>query len=128
MSAPVAIYALADRTGVRYVGKAQSPRQRLAQHLAERGSSPKCRWLEELRLRGERPELRILELVDAPAAAQVELRWIRRLHRRGLELVNVPGTGRPRRPRGAGPRPRRTPDELVELYRQFRVAGLGEVG
>lgn len=98
----VAIYALTEAGRIRYVGKALDPAARLRGHLTERGETPKCRWVGELRRRGERPGLRVLELVDAGEAGRRELRWIRRLHRRGFDLVNVQGTARPRHTPPAG--------------------------
>lgn len=113
----IAIYALCDGAGIRYIGRTCDVRQRYAKHLSERTSSPKCQWIVELLSRGERPALRILEEVPAHDADRAELRWIRRLHRRGFRLLNVGGTGRPRRPQ-LSPRPvHNSPGEIVESWR-----------
>lgn len=121
----VSIYVLCDPGGaIRYVGRASFVPARFQQHLSERGSSPKCRWIAELLRAGVRPTVRVLEEVPALEGPRVELRWIRRLHRRGFALVNVQGCGQPRRrtpvgvvvtPRGAS----RAPAELLRLARAY---------
>jgi hypothetical protein len=66
-----------------------------------------------------KPELRILELVDVADAARVERRWIRRLHRRGFALMNVHGTGRPRKPAPPYVPRDRSPARMLDIWRSF---------
>lgn len=79
---------------VRYVGKANSPQVRYAQHLREckRSASAKDKWLQGLKEIGQRPEMLILE--RAVDWEEAERRWIS--HFPSGQLLNVADGGVPR--------------------------------
>jgi hypothetical protein len=85
------IYALCDpRDGaIRYVGKANNSKKRLASHLrdARRRNSPVHVWLRKLTGLGLSPELRILALTFDWQTTEREL--IAVLRARGEALLNV---------------------------------------
>lgn len=81
------IYGLVDpRTDyIRYVGKANKPKTRLAGHLAPsqiKRNTPKINWLNELRSEGKKPDIVILEEVSYGAWQDTERKWIQ--HYRSL--------------------------------------------
>jgi hypothetical protein len=95
----VAIYALCDGAGaIRYVGKAQNPSARLAQHQAGRG--PNIRLNEWIL--SERARLRVLEWCSVADWKERERYWI--AHFSGPLLFNISrGGSQPTVPeRGSG--------------------------
>lgn len=86
------IYALADpRTDeVCYVGKANNPRQRLIDHLADtKTNKGKVVWLAELQASGLEPKLRILEEVSRSGWKDAERWWIAHGLAQGWPLLNM---------------------------------------
>lgn len=95
----VAIYTLhdpRDRDGAVYVGSAQNPEARRAEHIREasRTPSPKVQWLAAMLKDGVEPEMRILQWVDATSAPQAEVGTIMAFAEKGRVLNDVCG-GRP---------------------------------
>ncbi|MFH1573715.1 MAG: GIY-YIG nuclease family protein, partial [Acidobacteriota bacterium] len=96
------IYALVDpRDGeIRYVGKADNPKKRCAQHVREAqhksDSTEKLNWLRELAEKGLKPEVRVLETIPLEEWPDAEVGIIEQLRMEGAQLTNsAPG--------GAGP-------------------------
>jgi len=91
---PWVVYALSDpRYGiVRYVGKANNPKRRLAMHLlkAARGKEHNHRvcWLLSLIRAGIRPTIAVLEEGVGPEWQESEKKWIRAFRELGNDLVN----------------------------------------
>lgn len=87
------IYALRDpRTNeLRYVGKANDPKARLAQHRMahkEWGTDSKRQWLIELRMLGKSPLLEILECVATDEWRAAERKWMASFAKKGCRLLN----------------------------------------
>lgn len=73
------IYALVDpRTNERrYIGKADSPENRLKRHMRElRGSTHKINWLKQLKKMNITPNIEILEECDKSVWAEREIYWV----------------------------------------------------
>jgi len=89
------IYALVDpRDGlVRYVGKSDSPKNRLTAHLRDAKGSCKCGWLSELRAELLRPTLRVLQAVEYGSHSDAERNWIKHFKKNGLVNGNGGGSG-----------------------------------
>lgn len=91
----IAIYGLIDpRTGgVRYVGKANSPEQRLRSHIrdARRRNSPVHCWIRKLAENGQRPAITVLEWADGDWRA-AERRLIAQFRAAG-PMLNVANGG-----------------------------------
>jgi len=89
------IYALVDpRDGlVRYVGKSDSPKNRLTAHLRDANGSRKCEWLNELRAELLRPTLRVLQAVGYGSHSDAERSWIEHFKENGLVNGNGGGSG-----------------------------------
>lgn len=88
MSRPAFVYALADASGVRYVGRTVDPVDREKKHRAGGENCAACR-------RGIVPtRVLILEAVEAGEANEAEQKWIRCLSQRH-PLVNVLHNRRP---------------------------------
>jgi len=87
------IYGLVDpRDGrVRYVGKSDSPKERLLAHLRDASDSRKCEWLSELSKNSLRPILKILQAVEYGSHSDAERFWIIKFQKN--ELVNGNGGG-----------------------------------
>lgn len=86
------IYALIDpRDGrIRYVGKADNPRRRLANHMTPaqlRPKSYKNSWLKALRVNGYVPGIMALQCVPKSSWQEAERYWIATL-RRSCALTN----------------------------------------
>lgn len=96
MVATVEIYGLVDpRDGrVRYIGKANDTRKRLAGHLrdARRRSTPVYAWVRKLGALGLKPEARVLERVEGDGWKDAERRLIAE-HRALGPLLNVADGG-----------------------------------
>lgn len=85
------IYALTDpRDGeIRYIGKSDYPRRRLAAHLRERSGTHRCHWIGELRALGLEPAQIILDSVPAGSGWQsVERAYIAGARIVGCRLTN----------------------------------------
>jgi hypothetical protein len=84
------IYGLVDpRTDeVRYIGKSDNPRSRLAAHLRDRSDNHRCHWLGELRSADLQPTLLILDEVCAWGWQDVEVSWIAYGRDQGWPLTN----------------------------------------
>lgn len=89
------IYALADprNNQVRYVGKTNSPKKRLASHVYEIHSPSstgkvKKSWLHDLVAEGVYPTMIILDIVSGDECRVQEQLWIDRLRQSGVELIN----------------------------------------
>lgn len=94
------IYALRDpRTDcIRYVGKANDLRARLASHLRDsrRRRTPVCDWIRSLMRKGLVPRIELLEQVEDSSWQSAEMRLIAQ-HREGNpDLLNLaPGGDQP---------------------------------
>ena len=87
------IYTLSDpRTGfVRYVGKSNDPKNRLARHLCESRAKQTCHrhcWIASLLKEGVLPQLLIIEECDRLKWPDSERFWIASLRLAGCDLVN----------------------------------------
>lgn len=85
------IYFLIDpRTGSpRYVGITRNVYMRICQYRCKPHSTRLERWFKKLRDHGQEPILRVVaETENREQACQTERRWIRRLRRRGFDLMN----------------------------------------
>ena len=91
------IYALVcPETGrVRYVGKANDPRQRLAGHLKDslRKNLPVNCWIRSLAARGLGPRMEILEVVPFERWAEAERRWIAKYRAESAGMLNLSDGG-----------------------------------
>ena len=86
------IYALHDpRDGtVHYIGKSNSPRSRLMQHLEDKTcNTKKVAWIDELAAAGLRPSLEILDEVERKEWPQAERDWIAFAFAEGWPLTNI---------------------------------------
>ena len=96
---PWVIYTLSDpRNGiVRYVGKANNPKRRLAMHLrkAVKGNEHNHRvcWLLSLIRAGVQPTLAPIEEGIGPGWQESEKKWIRAFRELGNDLVNATDGG-----------------------------------
>lgn len=92
----IELYGLVDpRTGkVRYVGKANDSRKRLATHFrdARRRDTPVYRWMRKLQSLGLSPGLLVLDVVPHDHWKQRERDLIAE-HRRGGPMLNVADGG-----------------------------------
>ena len=92
------IYALIDpRTGrVRYVGKADNPRERLLVHLEPNQlqvKSKKNSWLKNLLNAKLKPQMKILEVVDFNNWQRQEKYWIAYYRQQTSNLTNLADGG-----------------------------------
>jgi len=86
------IYALRDPRdrSVHYIGKSNSPRSRLLQHLEDKTSNAqKAAWIDELVAVGLRPALEILDEVERKDWPQAERDWIAFGFAEGWPLTNI---------------------------------------
>lgn len=86
------IYSLSGPDGiVRYIGKSNTPRKRLHDHIKECsgfGKSHKISWIKSLLFRGERPTIEIIEEVTSDEWEYWEMYWIQQFKSWGFNLVN----------------------------------------
>lgn len=91
------IYALIcpDTGEVRYIGKADNPRQRYQGHLAnrEKTATHKNDWIKSLLAKGQKPGLLIVEEVDEGSWQEAEIRWIAHYRLSGGNLTNISDGG-----------------------------------
>lgn len=76
---PVYIYALVDpeTEEIRYIGKSIRPKERLTNHMNDRGNCHRTHWLAQLKAKGLKPKLVIFEKVKAKDDWRVvERAWI----------------------------------------------------
>lgn len=88
------IYALADpdTDEVRYVGKADSVKERYASHLreAKQGKqSYKCAWIRQILTKQQKPKLIILEEVSLEDWKKAEIYYIAEFKKLGHNLTNI---------------------------------------
>lgn len=118
------IYALCEPSGeVRYIGKADNPKQRFQKHLrnAIRGAATyKNNWLRSLMARGQMPVLKILKRVSKRKWQNWEKLFISRSKESGCRLVNLTEGGEGT----AGLSP--SPAARAKLSRFFRGRKLSE--
>lgn len=84
------IYTLSDSTGVRYIGKSDTPDQRYRGHLkdAKRNKFRKDKWIKSLLAKGEKPILEILDEVPKDNWKLFEMYWIDQFKAWNFDLVN----------------------------------------
>lgn len=93
------IYALLDpdTKEIRYIGKANDPENRLAQHVYhcwyEVGTpstdTPKEAWIRSLRQQNKQPDMEILEEVPRAQSWRWERKWIEWARAQGFNITNV---------------------------------------
>ena len=86
------IYGLCNPEGeIRYVGKADKPEQRLAQHLEPKSLTKvtkKNNWIKSLQSQGLQPFIHILDEVKTEHWQEAERYWIHSLREAGFDLTN----------------------------------------
>lgn len=90
------IYALTDplTKQVRYIGKSNDPKRRLAHHVNYDGPNTHFnRWIKRLAQYGFKPILEILDEVPIDGWEQHERRWIAYGRESGLPLINIADGG-----------------------------------
>lgn len=91
------IYALCepDTRKVRYIGKANNPKDRLKEHVSEsvKLNSHLGHWLARLRGSGVKPILAVLREVPEAIWQEEEIGYIRQARELGMNLVNVADGG-----------------------------------
>lgn len=87
---PFHIYALIDpdTQQIRYIGKTQNPKQRLAKHLNDKKDTAKCQWVQSLRAQGKKPEMILLDNCEWTTSLVLEAAWIQTLSEDGFPLTN----------------------------------------
>lgn len=93
----VEIYALLDPrdNSLRYIGKANCSRKRLASHLRDMNSrdTPVYRWMRKLNSLGHRPVVEVLVVCSDEDWKSVERRAIQKAREAGVRLLNVADGG-----------------------------------
>ena len=86
------IYTLADKTGIRYIGKSDDPFNRLKNHLkdAKKQRTRKEKWIYSLLKKEEKPVLEILDEVEKRDWSFFEKYWISQF--RSWEFLIINGT------------------------------------
>lgn len=90
-SRPVFIYGLIDPETLecRYIGKSIRPKQRVDNHMQDKGACHRAHWLRGLKSRGLWPDIVILETVEGDWPWQESERfWIAHAKRQGWPLTN----------------------------------------
>lgn len=92
------IYTLScpETLAVRYVGKTNDTRHRLAGHLSPKNTSKKtwsARWIKGLLDRGLKPVLNIIEEVKFEEWQEAERKWIKHYRDLGCKLCNLTDGG-----------------------------------
>lgn len=84
------IYALKepDTGEIRYIGKANNPKNRLRDHLTDTGRCHRVFWIQSLVNKGSRPLLEILDEVPIEYWQQWEVAYIEFFREEGNDLVN----------------------------------------
>lgn len=84
------IYALKDpeTRRIRYIGKADSLKKRLAGHLADKYRCHRTNWISELKSRGLLPEMEVLLIVPDSEWAEWEITFIASARAMGMDLTN----------------------------------------
>lgn len=98
------IYCLMEESlEVKYVGKANDPKRRFAEHMVNRYDMQVGRWLQARQLSGEHPVWGVLEVCEADtkeelekAWPEAERRWIAYFKEMSADLLNNTGGGRGR--------------------------------
>lgn len=94
------IYALRDpdTEEIRYIGKANDPEDRLAQHIYQASRMEwlyqpyvpeKIRWLRQLALDDKEPRLEVLEEIPRRQTWRAERKWIAWAREQGHRLTNL---------------------------------------
>lgn len=74
------IYALCDKKHVKYIGKSDNPKKRLAEHICESkkySKTHKHRWIRSMIKDGKEIEIKILEIVPDSKWKEREIYWIK---------------------------------------------------
>lgn len=84
------IYALKDpeTRRIRYIGKAECLKKRLACHLVDRCRCHRTNWISSLKSRGLRPEMETLLIVPDAEWAKWEIKFIAQARAMGMDLTN----------------------------------------
>ncbi len=109
----VFIYGLIDPETLecRYIGKSVRPKQRVDNHMQDKGKCHRTHWLRQLKARGLWPDIVILETVEGGWPWQESERyWIAHAKREGWPLTNNTsgGDGVPDLPTATRERVRKT--------------------
>lgn len=84
------IYSISDEFGViRYIGKSNSPKNRLYKHLQEKSNHHKYNWLHSILKRGSFPIIEILDEVPIEDWPFYEKYWISQFKCWGFNLINL---------------------------------------
>lgn len=120
------IYALnCPETGrCRYIGKADNPIKRLAQHLCHPGKGYRANWLRSLLAHDLEPLLEILDEVPKSQWQFWEREYIRIFRAIGFELTNGTEGGEGGRTREGGPMGGRK--HTIETTQKISAAKTGE--
>lgn len=84
------IYTLSDISGIRYIGKADKPFDRLKDHLKEskKKRTRKEKWIYSLLQKGELPKLEILDEVSYNDWGFFEKYWISQFKAWNFSIIN----------------------------------------
>lgn len=123
------IYGLHDpRTGeLRYIGKSDDPRRRLANQLLEKKSTYRCNWVQQLVALGLKPVQVIIDAVPAGCGWEaIEKAYIAAGREAGHQLTN-------QRHGGEGPPPNMSTDSRARMRatwigRKHRPESLEKIG
>ena len=92
----VFIYALIDpfTFRIRYIGKTDNLKRRLANQLNETSNTYRCHWLQSLKSKGKKPIQAVLqEVSESENWQEIEKKWIRIAKKYGWPLVNCTDGG-----------------------------------
>ena len=94
MKSTTFIYTLSDKSGdIRYIGKSDTPRKRLYNHIKEskdlKKKSHKINWIKSLLDKSELPIIEILEEVSIEDWENSEKYWIEQFRQWGFNLTNL---------------------------------------
>lgn len=95
------IYTLSDETGVKYVGQAKNPKDRLVHHKCDgsigRNKTPCGQWIKELMDNGKVPIMTIIEECDTTNSYKREAYWRWYYRKQGCDLLNMKSGPKPKR-------------------------------